>query len=116
MMNELRSEVAEGTDAPSASPAVAPLSVRITRITAGLGILAAGVVMLVLPGPGLVAIAAGLGLLSKDVPAAARALQWVRRRVPGAQRVDRAPTGAVVATLSGTLAASVALTWLFAVR
>lgn len=93
-----------------------PLAVRGTRMAAGVGMLAAGVVMLVLPGPGLVAIAAGLGLLSKDVPAAARALAWIRRRIPGAHHTERAPKGAVVATLTGTVAASVALTWLLAAR
>lgn len=35
-----------------------------------------------LPGPGLITIAAGLALLSRDVPFARRWLAIVRRRIP----------------------------------
>ena len=104
------------SDPPTRPGAPAPLPVRVARIATGSGILAAGIMMLVLPGPGLVAIAAGLGLLSKDVPAAARALIWVRRRIPGAQRVEQVPRSAVIATLSGTLAFSVLATWFLTLR
>ncbi len=41
---------------------------------------AAGVVMLVTPGPGIVAILAGLGILSSEFPAARRTLNRLRRR------------------------------------
>lgn len=45
---------------------------RIARISSGSALLLVGTVMLVTPGPGLVTMAAGLSVLAKDVPAAAR--------------------------------------------
>jgi hypothetical protein len=48
---------------------------------AGLGLLAGGAVMLVLPGPGLVTIAAGLALLATEYDWAARLQTAVRQRV-----------------------------------
>jgi hypothetical protein len=51
---------------------------RIARITTGSTLLMAGTAMLVLPGPGLVTIAAGLHVLAKDMPWAERAKTRVR--------------------------------------
>jgi hypothetical protein len=45
---------------------------RIFRIVAGTTLILTGTVMLVLPGPGVVTIAAGLAVLSKDVAWAGR--------------------------------------------
>ena len=45
---------------------------RALRITGGFALLAAGTVMLVTPGPGWVAIAAGLALLAREY-------EWARR-------------------------------------
>jgi uncharacterized protein (TIGR02611 family) len=56
--------------------------VRIARVSAGVVVLLLGIAMLALPGPGLVTIAVGLGLLAADVPFAARLLENVRRRLP----------------------------------
>jgi uncharacterized protein (TIGR02611 family) len=47
---------------------------------AGLGILAAGVVMLVLPGPGLAVILLGLAVLATEYGWAARLLAGARQR------------------------------------
>ena len=46
------------------------------RITVGTLLLAAGVAMLVLPGPGLLTIAGALHLLAKDVPVLRPAADW----------------------------------------
>jgi hypothetical protein len=54
---------------------------RIARITTGSTLLMAGTAMLVLPGPGLVTIAAGLHVLSKDVPLAGRLKDKAARRL-----------------------------------
>jgi uncharacterized protein (TIGR02611 family) len=45
---------------------------RIVRIVAGFALLAAGVVMLALPGPGWLTIAAGLAMLATE-------FEWARR-------------------------------------
>jgi hypothetical protein len=48
------------------------LLVRIARICGGFALLLAGVVLMILPGPGLVLLIAGLSLLAVDVPFARR--------------------------------------------
>lgn len=45
---------------------------KIAVAVVGIGVIVAGVAMLVLPGPGIVAILAGLGLLGTEFPAARR--------------------------------------------
>jgi hypothetical protein len=62
--------------------AKAHLLIRVARITAGVIVLLAGIIMLAAPGPGLVGIAVGLILLSYDVPFAARLLERIRHRLP----------------------------------
>lgn len=52
---------------------------RVARIAGGSTLLVAGTAMLVLPGPGVLTIAAGLSLLAKEVPWAQR----LRRRFTG---------------------------------
>jgi hypothetical protein len=53
---------------------------RLVRIGAGYTLVAAGAVMLVVPGPGLITIAGGLALLSEDVAWAGRATDWLKTR------------------------------------
>jgi len=48
--------------------------------TAGSLVTGAGIVMLVTPGPGILAIAAGLTILSSEFPRARRLLDRIRRR------------------------------------
>ena len=72
---------------------------RIARITAGSLLVLAGLVMWVLPGPGLLTIAAGLLVLSRDFPWAARLLERVRARLP--QDADgQTHRGVVVASIA----------------
>jgi uncharacterized protein (TIGR02611 family) len=51
----------------------------------GLTLLAAGLVMLVTPGPGIAAVLAGLALLSTEFAWAKRLLAYVRRRFDAAR-------------------------------
>lgn len=53
---------------------------RIARITSGSLLLVAGVPLLFLPGPGLLTIAAGLAVLSKDVAWAGRLADKIRQK------------------------------------
>ncbi|MDP7067818.1 MAG: PGPGW domain-containing protein [Acidimicrobiales bacterium] len=55
---------------------------RLLRMTAGTLVTIVGVIMMPLPGPGLLIVAVGLGILSRDVAWADRLLQIVRRRLP----------------------------------
>ena len=54
---------------------------RIARTGGGVVLLAVGAALLVLPGPGLLVIAAGLGLLAVDHDWARRLLSRVRQRL-----------------------------------
>ncbi|MEX0864465.1 MAG: PGPGW domain-containing protein [Acidimicrobiia bacterium] len=53
---------------------------RIVRIVAGSSLVMAGTVMLVLPGPGILTIGAGLAILAKDVEWAGRLKDRVTSR------------------------------------
>lgn len=57
--------------------------IRLARITLGFVLIIAGVIMLIIPGPGLVAIAGGLALWSRDFVWAERTLRYVRKKAPG---------------------------------
>jgi ketosteroid isomerase-like protein len=53
---------------------------RLARKGAGYAMLTAGTVMIFTPGPGLVAIAGGLALLSEDVEWARRMADWLKQK------------------------------------
>ena len=55
---------------------------RGVRMVSGVSLVLAGVAMLVLPGPGVVAVVGGLALLERDLPAAGRLAGWVRGWIP----------------------------------
>jgi len=54
---------------------------RIVHIAGGVILVLAGIVMLALPGPGILTIAAGVLLLAKDVPAAERLVAWAKPKL-----------------------------------
>lgn len=57
---------------------------RLARIGGGFGLIIAGVVMLVIPGPGILTIIGGLALLSRDVAWAGRLSDWMKQRFASA--------------------------------
>ena len=59
---------------------------RVAVTVLGFSLIAAGLVMLVVPGPGLLAIAAGLAVLATEYAWARRALDETRRRTGRAAR------------------------------
>jgi hypothetical protein len=86
---------------------------RTLRITAGILVSAFGCLLLVLPGPGLVVLAAGLVILAQDVPFAARMLEKVRRRLP-TDADGKLPKGTIVMGLVITvLTVSASIWWTF---
>ena len=56
---------------------------RIARIGIGFALLIVGAFLLVLPGPGILTIVAGLALLSRDIPVAGRIMRWLKARFAG---------------------------------
>ena len=56
------------------------MAARYARIISGFGLVIGGVFLLVLPGPGILTIIAGLVLLSSEFHWARRLLAWVKAR------------------------------------
>ncbi|MCC7076313.1 MAG: hypothetical protein IT198_04230 [Acidimicrobiia bacterium] len=55
---------------------------RLASIALGIAIVILGLILMPLPGPGLLVVVAGVALLAKDVPWARRVEQRVRQRLP----------------------------------
>lgn len=89
------------------------LLLRLLRIVGGLIVSAVGVALLVLPGPGLVVLAAGLALLAQDVPFARRLLQRVRDRLPEDADGGVSKAFIVACSTGGVLFMGVSLWWTF---
>ncbi|HET8740085.1 MAG TPA: PGPGW domain-containing protein [Acidimicrobiia bacterium] len=54
--------------------------VRIARIGAGTGLVLLGLILLVLPGPGILTMAAGLAVLATEFEWARNLLDWMKAR------------------------------------
>ena len=67
-------------------------SKRIAMSVVGFGVVAAGLAMLVLPGPGILVIAVGFAILGTEYAWAAAAFEKTKR---GAEHAGRAAKGAV---------------------
>jgi len=63
-------------------------AMRLARIAAGFGLLAAGVPMLVLPGPGWLTIVAGLAVLARE-------FEWARRLLNRLKAIGNRIAGAL---------------------
>jgi cation:H+ antiporter len=86
---------------------------RVASMIGGTFLIIAGIVMLVIPGPGLLAIVIGLGLIAPDVPFAARLLERLKERLP--QDADGGIPNHVIAMMVVTAVAftSLSLWWSF---
>ena len=78
----IEAELATGRREESIAEAKRHILVRIGRVFLGTIVVIAGLLMLPLPGPGMLTIAAGLALLAYDVPFARNLLESVRKRLP----------------------------------
>ena len=87
---------------------------RLLRMTSGTFITILGVILMPLPGPGLLVVAIGLGILSRDVAWADRLLQIVRRRLPTDSngRLPRSSIATMVALVLAGIAFSAWVTFL----
>jgi uncharacterized protein (TIGR02611 family) len=109
----IEAEYATGRREETEAKAKAHVMLRMVRVVAGVVVLVIGVVLLAAPGPGLLVIALGLGLLAQDVPFAARLLERVRARLP--QDEDgKLPTSTIVSMVAVCLVTvSASLWWTF---
>ena len=78
----IEAELDTGVREDTVEEAKRHILLRIVRVTIGALVTAGGVALLALPGPGLVVVALGLGILAQDVPFARRLLDKVEDRIP----------------------------------
>jgi uncharacterized protein (TIGR02611 family) len=88
---------------------------RLLRMTSGTFITILGVIMMPLPGPGLLVVAVGLGILSRDVAWADRLLQIARRRLPTDSN-GRLRRSSIATTVALVLAGIAFSTWVAFLR
>lgn len=91
-----------GKREPTRSAAQAHIAIRLVRMSVGATLCLGGLAMTVLPGPGLIVLAIGLGVLAQDIPWAERTLAVVRRRLP-ADADGKVPRHFVVITVVATV-------------
>ncbi len=112
----VEAEFATGEREATVEAAKAHIAIRVARIGLGSTIVVLGLAMLVLPGPGVFAIAGGLFILAKDIAWADRLLQRLRKKVPGVPSDGRIPRSQVI-TMLVMAAATLALSaWWFLLR
>ena len=87
----LDAERSTGTRERTDEQAQRSLLVRIGIIIAGTVVTLAGLAMLVLPGPGIVVVIAGLGILSTEVSWAERLLAYAKRKARVDKVTEQAP-------------------------
>ncbi len=81
-MAAIEAELETGRREESIAEAKRHIFIRIGRVFLGTIVVISGLLMLPLPGPGMLTIAAGLALLASDVPFARKLLENVRKRLP----------------------------------
>ena len=86
---------------------------RLGRICLGFILIVAGIIMLVIPGPGVVAILAGFTVWSKDFAFANKMVRFIRRKAPGIDEEGAIPKRTVVITGLFLLAGALGSIWWF---
>ena len=89
------------------------LLVRVIRVTVGLIVFCVGITLVVLPGPGLLVMAAGLALMARDLPFARRWLTLVRERIPEGEDGNVAVWVIVLSVVGFVLSVGGSLWWTF---
>lgn len=76
----IQAELATGIQEISIEQAKRHVLIRLGTIVVGFVVLLGGLAMMILPGPGIVGILAGLGILSRELPWAERVMEYVKKR------------------------------------
>jgi hypothetical protein len=84
---------------------------RAVRVGLGIIVCLAGVFLIIFPGPGMVVLAAGLAILSRDVPFARRLLINVRARIPENERGEISKPILIGGLLLSVVTVSFSLWW-----
>lgn len=110
----LQAELATGTQERSIERAQRHVLIRVGTIVLGFVVLIGGLIMMVLPGPGLLGIIFGLGLLARELVWAERLLEYVKKRAK-LDELKKQPAWVRVAMWVGTIAAVGASAYYFLV-
>jgi uncharacterized protein (TIGR02611 family) len=76
----IQAELATGVEEVTLEDAKRHVLIRLGTIVVGFVVLLGGLAMMILPGPGIVGILAGLGILSRELPWAERVMEYVKKR------------------------------------
>lgn len=76
----IQAEKATGREEPTDEAARRNVFLRVGTIVVGFTVLLGGLAMMILPGPGILGILAGLGILSRELPWAERLMEAVKKR------------------------------------
>ena len=112
----VEAELETGEREATVAAAKAHIAVRVIRMTVGTAVIILGIAMMVLPGPGVLAIAGGLFILAKDVAWADRLLQNLRKKVPGIADDGKIPRSQIITMAVMGLGAIAVSAWWFLIR
>ena len=87
----IQAEYETGDHEASIEEARSHIAVRVVKIIGGFALVALGIVLMPLPGPGWAIVAGGLALLATEFEWANRLLQHVRRSMPGVPEDGKIP-------------------------
>ncbi len=107
----IEAEFETGVHEDTVEEAKAHILIRIARMSLAMAVIAVGVVLLPLPGPGWLVIAGGLTLLARDVAWADRLLFMVRRKIPGIPDDGKIPHSTIATMLTLAAAATAFALW-----
>ena len=100
----LAAEYATGDEETTEEAARRHVAIRLATIVVGFVVLLGGLAMMVLPGPGIVGILAGLGILSRELPWAERMMEYVKKRAK-VEELKQQPRWIQAAMWTATVAA-----------
>jgi hypothetical protein len=109
----IEAEFESGRREETVAQAKRHLLLRLGRDALGFVLCGIGIALLVLPGPGLVVLAAGLALLAQDVPFARRLLDRVRERLPEGEDGEVSRTFIILCSAGGVLFMGISIWWTF---
>lgn len=105
----IEAELETGEREPTRQKAWKNSVVRLARMGFGFGVVVLGVIMMPLPGPGMLVVAVGLAILSRDAAWADRLLRKVRERLPSDAegKLPRSTIATMVLLAAAGIAASI---------
>lgn len=107
----IETELEVGGQEETLAEAKRNLILRAVRVGVGIIVCMAGLFLIVFPGPGLVVLAAGLAILSRDVPFARRLLVNVRARIPENEQGEISRPILIGGLLLSTATVSASIWW-----